>query len=752
MDKKPAMLEALLNVLPAFLAFAVPIFFLPITTEFFEFNKLVLISVGTGVMLLTWVVKMLVARKVEVIRSPMDFPIIIALVVIILSTVFSLHKDTSLFGSQGRWFPSLFGLVTLMAFYYVAATNINSKRNLNMVLSSLLVGVSISSLVALLGYFGVTLGSASYFQVPNFTLTGSSVMATIFAALGVIVSFGFILASTNPSNKIFSVIAFFVNFLTVLFIGGLPSWVVLGVGLLVAFYQTKMSKIVENKGILGVIGIVSLGMVMLLVLPNSRAVLVNSDYPNEIRLDARETWIVVSSIIRDFPILGTGPSSFGLNYTRYKPLSVNTENYWNVRFDKPYSEAFGIIGAFGLVGVAISIAIFTKAVKFAFNTKKHEDSDMMYPALVGGFVALLSVLFVYYATVSLAFVLTILFVLLTVKSRLEGDTHVSLVQMSISSFAKNSGMSLAGGEKEIFQYIIALPLIALTVVGGLNLYREVGGEYYMKKSITAAQENDGSLTYRMQQRALDMNPKKDVYHNAYANTNIALANTLSSKGNLTDEEKSTVQALIAQAIRSSRIATEVLNPLSPTNWETRANIYRALIGVANDANTWTVRSFNTAIQLDPTNPRLRLNLGGVYYSTGDYLSAANMFNQATALKGDYANAHYNLAQALKQMQSYEQAQKELEITKKLVSPDSPDAQKVASEIEALSKLPAVAGATTKPTVDELSGTTPTGATPQEPITNVGEGTDTIEPAAPQGTGTQPTTQQPAQPAQQQPAR
>ena len=98
------------------------------------------------------------------------------------------------------------------------------------------------------------------------------------------------------------------------------------------------------------------------------------------------------------------------------------------------------------------------------------------------------------------------------------------------------------------------------------------GEYYLRKAIAAAQENNGALTYRLQQQAISANPKRDTYHNSYANTNLALANTLAAKGDLTDEEKATIQALLAQAIRSSRVITEVLNPLSAGNWETRANI------------------------------------------------------------------------------------------------------------------------------------------------------------------------------------
>ena len=43
MEKKYEFLDSFLNVFPAVMALLVPVFFLPITTEFFQFNKLALI-------------------------------------------------------------------------------------------------------------------------------------------------------------------------------------------------------------------------------------------------------------------------------------------------------------------------------------------------------------------------------------------------------------------------------------------------------------------------------------------------------------------------------------------------------------------------------------------------------------------------------------------------------------------------------------------------------------------------------------
>jgi len=120
-----------------------------------------------------------------------------------------------------------------------------------------------------------------------------------------------------------------------------------------------------------------------------------------------------------------------------------------------------------------------------------------------------------------------------------------------------------------------------------------------------------------------------------------------------------------------------------------------LIGVTNDADQWTISALNNAITLDPANPNLRLELGSIYFSKQDYLTAANLFRQATQLKGDYANAHYNMAQALKGAKIYDLAISELEITKSLLPSDSSDIAKIDEEIKQIKALGNVAGANTE---------------------------------------------------------
>lgn len=718
---KSKILDTLLNAIPTFLAFTIPIFFLPLTTEFFEFNKLTLVIISTILMAVLWAVKMLINREVKITKSPLDLSILALVVTTLLATIFSLHKTSSIFGVQGRWFPSLFGTLVLALFYYITTENITSKKTVKTTMYGLLLGISISTLVAIFGYYGVKLGQAPFLQVTGFTLTGSITTTAILASVGAVLALTGITSEINLGAKLFLMQAVLLNFFGAIILGSTASWIVLGAGLLAFAFFVDTKKLVENKTSFLIVTGAVLAIVIAMVTPTTRDVITNENYPSEIHLSPRESWIVVSSIMRDFPILGTGPSTFGLNYTRYKPASINSKNYWNVRFNTPYSQAFSIIGSLGILGIVVGISLVVKIANLTLDAKREAKDRYLSSLLAVGVVSLVTSLFVTTATVTTAFLLVLMVTLLVVQGKIEHRSGVESNSLKLSSLSTSSNTSLVDTEKEVFQYIMAVPLFALAGVASFYTFKQYAGEYFMRGAVKAAAANNGSLTYQLQQKAINANPGRSSYHNSYANTSLALANSISSREELSDDEKTTVQNLISQAIRSTKVSTEIVNPLKAGSWEIRATTYSALSGVAEDADGWATSAYTQAIQLDPTNPRLRMALGGIHYKNEDYLSAANQFNLATSLKADYANAHYNLAQALKQLENYKQALTELRIVQRLVDKDSPDYEAISKELEALKKNPAIAGTETKPTIEEIEAAAQEKQeVQQEPITNVGE--------------------------------
>lgn len=716
--------EKLSSMLVVALGLLMPLFFLTATTEFFEFNKMMLLTIITLLLILLLGAKVLVGASLQFVKSSLDLPIFIYSVLFFVATLFSVDKTSSVWGGQGRWFPSLFGLIVMVVFYYVAAPNFKDAKSIKTALYTLIAGSTISSLVATMSYFGIFIGDAAYLKISEFTLTGSSATAVVLAAISSIMAIYFTYTDNVLPKKILLVTAAVVNFVWIALVGGTIGWVIFTLGLVLTILAVGAKEIAANRFITMFMTTVVVAIAILNVVPATKSLVINKNYSPEIVLPVKESWVISAATIQDYPILATGPSTFHLNFTKYKPLTMNASNLWNVRFDKPYNEVFNTIGTLGILGLVALLLLGAGVFKYALLNFKGPDSSGVTKALAIGIFMMLATYLLTYATVLNTFIMFFFLALLNAAhiNLFEGRKTGELVTFSFTSFSTaTTTIGETSAIKQEYANIVAITPLVIASLFGTYLYaRTYLGEYYMRRAISAAADNQATVAYDFQGKAININPQRDVYHTAYAQTNLVLANAMAANKNLTDQDKQTIQTLVSQSIRSTRIATEVVNPIGVANWETRALIYRSLVNVADNAADWAISAYNTAVQLDPTNPALRVDLGGIYYGKKDFLAAANLFRQATALKSDYANAHYNFAQALVNLNDLDNAKKELEITKTLVPAGSADYTTVDQQIKELESQQAkIAGATAdekKPTVEQITGITAP-ATTQEPLSD-----------------------------------
>lgn len=673
-------------------------------------------------LIVMWGLKIVAGDKIEIAKSPVDRPLFLLSLVIVLATIFSVSKTDSMYGSPGRWL-GIFAFLVFIAFFYIATPLLKGIKTIKNALFALLMGSTVSSIVAILSYYNITLGKADFLK-SYFTLTGSVNDAVLLGALSVILAISFILNETDLGKRLMLINIATVNFFLVAITGKLVGWGVIVAGLLISFFYNK-SKVLSRKTELGALGLIITLVLALVLVPTTKQFIVNPNFRSDLVLPLKETWAISTSTIRDFPLLATGSGTFYINFSRYRPLSLNTSPFWDTKFNLPFNGVFEILTTLGVIGLAVAMFFGWKIVSFANSTSKLQDESGTPGIAITLLLTVLSASLFTFPTILNIFL--IFFSLALVVA-----THISinnqLRYVETVSVALQGGLTYLGAEEtnvvssDYFKYVLSLPLFAIAVYLGFLTYKNYVAEYYMRKSIIATIANDGGAAYNYQSMAINNNPKRDYYYTSYARTNLALANSLASKQDLTDADKQTIQTLLSQAIQNARIASENLNPLNASNWETRAVIYRAMLNVAQNAGEWTINSYNTAIQLDPTNPRLRVDLGGIFYAQGDFLSAANQFRQAINLKQDYANAHFNFAMALLNLQDIENAKKELELTKLLVPEGSPDYELVVSQIAALESVPGTQEEA-KPTVEELAGVTKEEQTPtQEPLENIGEET------------------------------
>lgn len=706
------------------LAFLLPVFFVPVTTEYYEFNKLALSAVITALMVVLWCVKMLIDGKFEITKAPVNLPILLLVAVYAISTYLSISKYTSVFGSYGRWNNSVIVAVVCALLYFVVSVNITSKDAIKKVIFAFAGGATLSSLVVILSYAQVYVIPAAFTHFRNFSLAGSALAASGISALAVIILFSELLGCKKMIAKYALGVLCILNFVAVALIGSIPGYGLLIAGVITAFLMTPSVKVVESKFLVSVLGVVFVLVGVVFAVPSFKNTLkLGYDYPKDLKLNAGASWIVTTSSLRDFPLFGTGPSTFYLNFSHYRPLSLNVGNLWTVGYDKPFNEFFDVAATLGIVGFLVYLLLVVKVFKLA----KRSDHSTTNVALSSSLISMLVFFSLSNSFVSMN-IIFYLFIGLFISYLIAAagsfgplvDSVVESVSVSFAVYGKTT--SLTTGTVAI---MFALPLLALSGFASYFGVKTYAAEVMMRNSVTAASKNDGLGLFNSQKSAIALNPYIDVYHSSFAETSILLANSIASSKKaeeLSDNEKNSIKDLIGAAISESRVTTELMNVSNPGFWEQRGRLYSGLVGTAKDADSWAVGAYTRALQLNPTNPGLRLSLGGVYFAAKNYPMAEAYFRAAVSLKSDYANAHYNLAQSLKAQKKYVEAVSEIQAVMSLIDMNTEDYKAVSEELKALQALPEVAGAAenAKPSVSDLQQQQTAPTAKQEPLTKPGE--------------------------------
>src|SRR3989344_7147770 len=123
-------LTKLIGSLFYLLLFSTPLAFLPITSELFEFNKMILTYTFTGLILSVWILRMIIDRKVLFRQTLLDLPLIIFLLSQTLSTLISVDGRTSLLGYYSRFNGGLVSSYSYGILYWAYVSNMDYKSTL----------------------------------------------------------------------------------------------------------------------------------------------------------------------------------------------------------------------------------------------------------------------------------------------------------------------------------------------------------------------------------------------------------------------------------------------------------------------------------------------------------------------------------------------------------------------------------------------------------------------------------------------
>ncbi len=654
-DSKKELLSYLENVallLLGILFVAFPLVFSSMTTDAFSLPKQMLLGAVALVSLLLFGVRTLVEGKVKIRTTPFDLPILLFTVIIFLSTYFSINKYDG--------FVSFVPLLFAILIYFILVNVARSQNAILFLVSALILGAGVESLLALISFFKLYPLPMVYTHYQGFSTLGSLLDQGMYFAFTLPLA-GYIAwpilgmsASDSHSHRT-SAFGEELQGVTTKTIGFAVGFVVILLGLLVTFYLL----IAVQKP---------------LILP------FETGFQTALASISQDTGRVFKGFL-----FGSGYGTYITDFTRFKNVTFNAnQSLWSFTFFRSSSLILELLATTGLLGFLSFLFILYRIVK---------QRVFFLPIIliaVAGFILPFSP-----SLTDLFFIILGIFATLLAlhEPHRFPDFEFELVALKKGLFtAVPEGE--AGDRNIAGKYGLLLPalfcLCLVVIVGALGYFtgRYLFSDITFQRSLVAASQNNGSLTYQLEAQAIQQFPFRDSYYRIFAQTNLALANSLAGAQPKGSSPSAAVQqnvlTLIQQAINSARTGVTVA-PETSMNWDTLSQVYRSLIGFGQNADQFAILTNQQAISLDPNNPQEFINLGGIYYQIGDFSNAENSFSTAIKLKQDYANAWYNLGHAAENKGNLTDAMTAYQTVKALVANNKSNLKVINTEIDALQK-------------------------------------------------------------------
>lgn len=608
------------------LTLLLPLIFTPNTSELFEFPKFLILLSGTLIISAAWLIDIFVNKNKPQLKienwNLINYAILAVLITQTISTIASIHPYTSFWGYYGRFHQGLLTSICYTLIYFAASTYLDKKSTQKIIKISIYTSTLVS-LYAILQRLGIdknywvqdvvnrpfsTLGQPNWlaaYLLPNLFLT-------------------LYLSHVNqkkPATTIYYVL-FTINFAALLLTKSRSGFLAFGISSPAYWYllsrqftfakiKTALFRISFFVFLICLIVGTPFTPPLSSIITRQPSNVITPQTGTQLESGGTESgdirkivWTGALSLIKKYPLLGTGPETFAYTYYSTRPVAHNLTSEWDFLYNKAHNEYLNIAATTGLIGLLAYLyfhyAVFRTSLILIPKSKKVNNSDQdslrtFYPVLGATIISFavtnffgFSVIPVYFLTILLSAIPTTL-----VRSSLPPPYFV----FRYSYF--------------VFPLLLLYPL--RLYLADTNFAK---GKAYLDAFRPA--EAIPLLT-----RASSIRPTEALF-----------ASTLG---------EAYAQLGVADQARSQATKSLKLNPHHLNFYKSRAKIYLYL-----SDNDSAAKELEAARTLAPTDPKLAYNLGLVYSrlpaqaGLARSKDAEKQLLEAIELKPNYPDPYYAL--------------------------------------------------------------------------------------------------------------
>jgi len=610
------------------LFFLTPIIFWPYTSEVFEFNKMMFVYLMTILISSAWLIRSLVNKKFEIVKTPLDIPIIIFIASQIISTIVSINPHTSLWGYYSRFHGGLMSTISYTVLFYALITHFkNETHAIKNLVTAILSSAAIISFYGVLEHFGID-KNVWVQDVQNRVFSSLGQPNWLSAFLVALLPLS-LFKTTNPTEKKHRLLYLSLSLLYLMAIlftksqsGIAASFVVLILFFVITVVQKKKSWLILTLFPLIIIAFIFKGQTIQKTFNSLNKI--NPFYSDTLTIATKENinrvggsdsmtirrivWEGAIKLGLQHPLFGTGVETFGYSYYWVRPAAHNLTSETDFLYNKAHNEYLNFLATTGFVGLFAYLFLIV-CIFYLFLNKKTNHNDLRFPLLLG-FVSILITNYFGFSVVNIA-LFFFLFPAIYISSMDKGVRTDRKIKI-------DTGLGIT---------VVCIGTLWLTV--GLS-----------RAWLADIAFNKGKGSLEESEKAIKLNPNEPIYYSQLGNINALVATQLiapqiaslpsTTSAEIRAQANTILEKYIGKAVENINYAQK-LNPYNLNVLKTKAKTNLAL---AQFDPKYYQEALNTLLEisrLSPTESSNFQNIGILYQSLGNNDLAKMAFQKALDL-------------------------------------------------------------------------------------------------------------------------
>ena len=345
------------------------------------------IHLVTLIALTAFLIEKSMTRKWQWIKTPLDKPIIILLILLILSTIFSLHRQTS--------FWSMILLLNYLTIFYLTIHTVRTRSQLRQ-LVYLIIGIALFLAVfGLFKRFGVNpfpwwdYGELKYSPDLLSATYGNHNHLAGYLAMAIPLILGLFLTGFKGGRLFIMIYITFLLITALVLSLSRGGWASFLVSLAFMCFALITSKYFKRKRFLTalIVGFLTVAFIVLASTPVVERVRTMFEKEEEASFSSRlVAWGGIVQMIKDYPLIGAGTGTFASVFTQYQPPGLKA------RFTMAHNDYLHLFSEVGLLLIPIIIWMIIALYKKGFQKLKN-PSRLVRGVTLGALTGIIAILF-----------------------------------------------------------------------------------------------------------------------------------------------------------------------------------------------------------------------------------------------------------------------------------------------------------------------------------------------------------------------